>query len=165
VELELELGGARAPVLCCPGRVGWLAGLEPRRWVFFTTSSAKEEALDSAVRGWPPCSAAALFFASVFRNGFLAGDRSVCGVSGRDFSAGGGQQRRERTVTAAVSGASKVSSTPATRTRRVRPAPAGWGLFFFSSHHRVSTCMLRPLPCFWEGVVIRVLFCLVLDKC
>ena len=61
-------GGARAPVLCCPGRVGWLAGLELRRWVFLLAAAAARRKKRWTARGggWAPCSAAALFLASVF---------------------------------------------------------------------------------------------------
>lgn len=51
-----------------------------------------------------------------FRNGFLAGDQ-FARVSGAFFRAGEWQQRRERTVTAAVSG---LQRSRARRTRQVR---------------------------------------------
>jgi len=146
------------------GLVGWPAW--SRGVVFFTSSrssSAKEEALDSAVRGGgPPCSAAALFFASGFSkrlSRWRSIDRSVR-VSGREFSAGGGQQRRERAVTAAVSGASQGSGYAYTPS-----ASCEMGSVFFSISSQVFHMHAAPHShAFGKRGMTCVFFCLVLDK-
>ena len=161
----MELGSCGSSCACAllPG-AGWLAGwLGAEAWVFFTSSrssSAKEEAWGSAVRGGgPPCSAAALFFASVFSKRlprWRSIDRSVR-VSEREFSAGGGQQRRERAVTAAVSGASQGSGYAYTPS-----ASCEMGSVFFLS---ISSQVFHiHMHAFGKRGMTCVFFCIVLDK-